>query len=503
MAAAVPHSRRRVSAKKDATEGDVAPPPPVVSASAPVVVAAAPADAAVAPVVAATEEVVPTEQQAPADGSDPAKKSRRQHVAEILQIITPPARVRKQFENQGLNHIINRELEPIKQKLSDLARATKLLADGVVCQETTDAEGKKLTTKRDLTDDERAEATATKAQLTPESVVWTQQKVALSKKKIRIASEVPYTLSIVIDDIVTELLGHTAEQTVKEGKKIMQISNLHEGAVESLAYYPLFARLPTFQQTSRAITKQTRDAEFEHHLRRELVVAERLWKKTHGVVAKRVKKLEGGEAPAEAAVVADVPAVVVAAPAPVAPLAAPDVPDEHNHDDKTSFEYYVQQLCQPIKSLEQYKGIRVSGSIKKYLSDLQVEFISVIVSQMQLVSGHIGVKTIGYKDVLHAVELLLVYGQTPQETVSLAPAQFVDPKAERAEATRKADATRAGTPYEAAVLPLVDGFLATRTTTFPNLRFNALKDRVHNTVKQFHDEITAAGDPAEADDVPQ
>ena len=53
MAAAVPQSRRRVSAKKDATEGDVAPPPPVVSDSAPVVVAAAPARALDVVVVAA------------------------------------------------------------------------------------------------------------------------------------------------------------------------------------------------------------------------------------------------------------------------------------------------------------------------------------------------------------------------------------------------------------------------------------------------------------------
>jgi histone H3/H4 len=82
-------------------------------------------------------------------------------------------------------------------------------------------------------------------------------------------------------------------------------------------------------------------------------------------------------------------------------------------DNEINFIFYIGQVCQKIKKdheddKNEYDSVRVSANIKKFFSDLVMEFLKRIAPQIRIITEIMKVKTINEKVMETAIKLLLV-----------------------------------------------------------------------------------------------
>ena len=451
--------------------------PKVATAEIVVAMETKPAEAAV---VAEVVEAVAVEPSA--EVASKAKAAPKKAVIITISV----ARTRRHLDKLNLNMVLESKIAEHKKELSLLESAETLLSSKkvsvVTIVEATDANGKVTKTKaeqtRDATEQELADAATTVAVITPQKGSHKMHITALTRERTRFSFNAPVMLSIVCDEMIESLLDHTIDRALAGGKKIIQISHLHEAGVESLPLYSLFSKLPSFKANAEKLAAELSKSKSAEHDAALLSQAEKDFKKKYAACLPKVQKgpkvaadASKEEKPAEAKV-AD------------AVKEAKDAADD-SEDSKAAFKQYVTGICKLLKSSEKYaeKSIKFSNEIRSYLSDLVAEFIHRISSLVALTASSMKNKTINDVAVMRTIESIMIDGHSPVETIEFQDEQVRDPDFMKAEAARK---KTEGAAYKApAEIPKVAGKVAIRSVSYPTSGYAALASKVTDKFSKY------------------
>jgi len=428
-----------------------------VEAPAPTPVVAAPAPA---PVVAA------------APVASPAPVSSKSGIS--------PARIRRHLDKLNLNRAIEEELAKLKVDTvahdtakANLAKGTKTVteeyteevsktgADGVVTKENIK---KTREVEVALTEADKKQMNATVAALAPKMPELEGKIAALSRERVRFSNNAPLALSVVCDELIQQLIEHAMKRVVAAKKKIVQVGHLHEDGVESLSLFPLVRSLPSFVAMKEKLFSAMHKEEIDKLVASTRDAALKEFKKLYADGLKK-KKLE-------------VPAVAASAEEPAA---APAPTDDDDSDSKTTFRFYVVQVCKEvIKANAEFAQVRISTDIRNYLSDLVVELIQRLSGLVYLTTVSMNVKTVNDEAILRTVQGLMIDGKKSTEKVSFRTEQVVDPEALKAEQEKKAAAKKEGKEYKinTDALPKVVGYVAEHSVEYVDSGFSQLAAKV-------------------------
>ena len=221
-------------------------------------------------------------------------------------------------------------------------------------------------------------------------------------------------LGAVCDAVVDDLVNHAIKSAKLSKKKIIKVEHLHEPGVEALSLYPLVCTLPNFTANANLFAQQRRDAELEAARKKARVDVWKEFRTRYNQTLARKKNCATLVLPMRTPELQE--------------QAAPKVEDEADTEDvsvgKTNFVFYVMQDCKSIiDSNPEYAGVRFSTTMKRYLSDLIIEFIKRVAKQVGFNSGGTtSRKTINGDTILRTVEKMLVDGKQPVETITYEPA---------------------------------------------------------------------------------
>jgi hypothetical protein len=454
------------------------------------------------------------------------------------------------MDHINLNNVIDGMIATLKTNLDEHQKATTHLKTGKITEtkskDVTDAEGKVTKVdeqvERGITEVERKAYHDTIAKHGPYVAKWEQDVAALSRERTRFSSEASVALSIIADMTVRELAVHAMNSVLLAEKKIIHPEHLHGEGVTKLSLYPLFGTLPSFAKKAAEFAAKKAQEDKDNSLQVALKEAEKEFKRKYA--ASLAKKKAGAVVAPAAPAPAPVPAPAVAAE----PVVEDDEADDENGDSKTSFRFYVGQVCkQIIKETPKYqvwteavaadpvKGtpevpstpvldkngqikamVRISTDIRDHLSDIVVDEIARISTLTQLTANDMNNKTISEEAILSAVKKLLVDGHTPVETVEITDVMVADPavvkaeaeKKEAAKAAAKAAALAAGVEFKdfkyaktyakLEDYPQVPGRLAKRVVTFPTSGYHKLETEVRAKLAILEKEFDAKAEAAEA-----
>ncbi len=437
-----------------------------------------------APAEVAPAEVTPAATPAVASVVTPTKT--RIQTNKAIGVSISAARTRRHIDKLNLNFTIDSLIGELKALLAPYKLAEKQLETGQITKQVEKkVEGKpkmvdgKLKPAEDkikivdevfdLTEAERASAQKVINELAADVPVWESKIAALSRERTRFSSEASIVLSIICDELIQQVVGHTMDRVLAAKKKIIQVVHLHEPGIEALSLYPLIAPLPTFKATADKLAKTAQEEKMASTLAAALAKAEKDFKKKYEVKTPKKKEVA--------------PPVASADPEPV------ENDDVECQDCKTSFRFYVQQVCNELRNRDaKYKYVRISTDIRAYLSDLLIEFIQRISPLISLTANSMKNKTVNDVAIMRTIEKLLIDGHTPVEKVNMTPAQIPDPAVVKAEVAKRDEEKKAGREYKIEVdkIPKVSGFIAYRNVSFPTSGYDVLAARVAEKIAVYN-----------------
>ncbi|SIP86090.1 Hypothetical protein PACV_377 [Pacmanvirus A23] len=427
-----------------------------------------------------TQQPAEVTQPAPVDATAAESVSKRQQTSKAIGVSISSARVRRWIDRLCLNSGIDTKIGALKEQLSPYKVAKDHLESGMISfsvEQEVDGKKQFVQQSRPLSDDERTAFQATVESLSAKVPELEMKIAALSRERTRFSNEAAVALSIVCDELIQQLTDHAMKRVLLAKKKIIHVSHLHEAGVEQLSLYPLFKSLPSFLATATKLQKEKTDLTYEQTMSAVLTQAEREFKKKYAVHTPKKKKT----AEAVAEVVAQPEPVTPAEPAVEAEAEVEAVEDDESSESKTSFRFYVGQVCKEmIKRDPNFKSVRISTEIRAYLSDLLVEFIQRLSSLVHLTATCMKNKTVNDVAIMRTVESLLIDGHQPHEVVEFKDDLVDDPVAYKAELEKRAAEKKADREYkiDMSKVPKVPGLVAVRTITYPTSGFSALSDKV-------------------------
>lgn len=375
------------------------------------------------------------------------------------------ARSRRHLDKLNLNLVLDMAIkEPKSQIQAYKAAKSQLETLKVPC--VTEVDGKKIHELRDATADEQAAASATVAAIEPQLAVLESRIASLSRERTRFSNEAAIVLSITCDELTQQLAEHTMNRVLLCKKKIIQISHLHESGIEALSLYPLIKTLPSFVKTSAEFARIEQEDKTAALLAAALAQAEKDFKKKYEVTAPKKKKEAEPEATPEAV----------------------ETDEEDVADSKTSFRFYVHQVCKTVTARDpKFADVRVSTAIRGYLSDLLVELIQRISPLVLLTANSMKNKTVNDVAILRTIEFLLIDGHKQLETIDVNATKVQDPAALKEAIQKRDDEKKAGREYkiDLEALPKVDGFFAVRHVSYPTSGYEPLAEKVKAKLALF------------------
>ncbi len=426
------------------------------------------------------------------------EKRKRQQTCKTVGIHISSARTRRHLDKINLNRVIEEELGKLKVIIQEHDDAVAILKAGSrkkteeYTEEVTKDDGNGGQVKEQvkktrevnipITEAETTTLNATIARIAPALAELHGKVTALSRERVRFANDAPVALSIICDKLIQQLIEHAMTRVLAVKKKIVQISHLHEAGVEQLSLYPLIKSLPSFVKTAQELVAVNGAADLEKAIKDAKEAAFKEFKKQYADVLPKKKK---GQA-AQPAGAAPAPAEV----APVEPDVEPAEEDDDNTDSKTTFKFYVQQVCKDvIKSNLTYAHVRISTAIRNYLSDLLIELIHRLSSLILLTTEDMKIKTVNDVAILNAVKKLLVDGHEPTETITFRQEQIPDPEAVKIELTKKEEAKKTGQDYKVDLdkLPKIAGYVAVRSISYDSSGFAQLAQEVADKLKVYRE----------------
>lgn len=393
-----------------------------------------------------------------------AEKSTRTQTNKAIGVSISFARVRRHIDKLNLNATLDAEIKKTKDQLALISKLQLWVTDGKAVVEATKDSAEST---RDLTPEELAAAKEQLAALLPEQKTLELRQHALSRERIRFSNEASIALSIVCDELVQELVTHSISSVLALKKRIIQVNHLHKEGVELLPLFPLIKTLPTFTSTAARLAKVHAEELYTAQVNALLRQAEKDFKKKYNVKAKKEKREEP---------------VVEAVPE------AEPVSDEEPSDSKTSFRFYVHQVCKDlVKTNPEYKSIRISTEIREYLSDLLIEVIQRLAPLVYLTTSSMKNKTVNCAAILRTIECLLVDGHHASETIEFVESSVRDPALVKAEYAKRDDEKKAGRDYKVFLddIPSVAELSAVRTVSFPTSEYSKLADKIHRKLELY------------------
>ncbi len=382
-------------------------------------------------------------------------KSARTQTNKAIGIHISAARVRRHIDKLNLNAKLDVAIGERRQQLTAYKVAKEHLEKRKIKVMVTKTVGEKevyVKEEVDITPEAEAEAKATLAKYAPLVVALGEEADAYSHERTRFSNEAAIVLAIVCDELTRQLVEQSMKQALASGKKITQKMHMHKTTrtiekdgqkvtvpgIETLPLYPLIKGLASFINNIECFAKADRDEEAKKFLKDIMMKAEKDFKKKYEVrVQKRKTAVNGTTTTAATNGATDVTVdaatelidtivngvVDQPAEAPVAEAHEPEHED-HEEDDgsdtKTSFKYYVLQICRDIaKSDPQYSEIRTSPLFREYISDLLIEFIQRICPLIFLTAHSMKNKTINDVAILRTIEGILIDCHAPHETIEL------------------------------------------------------------------------------------
>jgi hypothetical protein len=409
------------------------------------------------PVQPSTEVTTP-----PVDESEQPEGVKRQQISKIIGTSISPARVRRHL-GAALNSYIDSHILPLKTQVHEYENAKKYLGLG--------HNGNPLVP---LTQEEREKYKLAVDRLEPLYHDLKLRQHALSRERTRFSNETPIVLSIVCDLVVQQLVEHAMEKVLLAKKKIIQVGHLHEQGVENLPLYPLVKTLPSFRKIADELKDKRIDTLVNKAVRSALVKAERDFRK-------RAKLQQIKLNPEEVAPATEEEDEVEVDDDETAPAPA--------KDSKTSFKFYVYQVCNKLKSNPRFSSIRVSTDIKFYLSDILVELVQRLSHLIYLTTVCMKNKTVNDMAILRTVEKLLVDGHKPTEQLEFKNVKVPDPELLKQEDLKKEEAKRTGVEYEPGLVPLVDSYVVVKTLTYHNTGYNELLAYVNAKMDLYNEYV--------------
>lgn len=212
-----------------------------------------------------------------------------------------------------------------------------------------------------------------------EAAAAKKELAELAEQQVRLSSQTPISMAVVVDGVIKSLLTHAMGDAAKGAtRKMVNVANFHSAGVEELACYPLFANCKTWKEYS-----EEKEGELE----------------AARTAQNKQVKLER-EAAKKAA--AETGAAVVKAPKAPAPAA------EGEEEGKVSFATYVDNALHDVKETAEFAAMRVSGRVKDYVSDLIFEVVQRLATLSHLVvTQMVAVKTMTTEHVMSVVTFLM------------------------------------------------------------------------------------------------
>lgn len=378
---------------------------PAKAAAATAPVAEAPKEAAppaVEPISAATEEVAAepvkeTKQKQPKT-SDQIAADR----AKLANAHIPAARVRNQLDDLMLNFRIEEAVKPRKADTAPYERAETIIKTKQV-QETVMTDGKKERKTRDATDEELAEAKKVVDGTAQSTIAAKQIEIKVyNHERVRFGTNGIPHLAAACTAITVELVTQAIKKALASEKKrkLLKPAHVNSEDAELMACYPLVSRLPSWRAQD-VVVKKKREAELI------AAVEDRVRKQVTAEIkaANTLAPKEGKAAPKDAKVAKEV---------------VEEVPAED--DGKHPFAHYIFFIIRNIALSNvnpEWHTVRVSVELRNYLSDLIVEFIQRVGSQVYRSNKYADNKTVDIDTIDHVIESFLTDGHERHEELKL------------------------------------------------------------------------------------
>lgn len=235
-----------------------------------------------------------------------------------------------------------------------------------------------------------------------ETVQLMFEKEEISKDRIRFNSPAAVVLAACMEAGVDELVEHAMYTAIAQEKKIIQPEHAVSSGIEKCSTYTLFKSLPHFKAV---VGKQQRKEAHKAHVKHVQNEEKKKKKRKKDAEPVKIPSFEEEEVKANHA---------------VAETIETDGKTKVDYKwygidvDRTpieasgiNFSFYVQQICKRVKERhandKKFKEIRISSNIKKFASNLVIDFIARISPQLLLLIHAMKVKTVGY----HVMEIAL------------------------------------------------------------------------------------------------
>jgi hypothetical protein len=265
----------------------------------------------------------------------------------------------------------------------------------------------------------------------PETAKFAQRD-EISRSRVRFNDAAAVALATVLEATIDQVVEHGMANTLESQKKTLQPDHCVSEGVEELSLYCLFRDLPHFRAV---LDRQLRREEFEEESQRERQLAVQKAKSKARKEKKPYKKPElklqtfqesevaNGHALRTETVTQDDKGQNVTKYHYEwygIDVERPEVADEH---DGVNFNFYVSQICnkvrqrqsEVVKNGEDYEEIKISNNIKKFFSDLVVDFIRRASPLIRLLISAMDVKTVGHEVVKTVLKMLLLSSSSTGE----------------------------------------------------------------------------------------
>jgi hypothetical protein len=336
----------------------------------------------------------------------------------------------------------NREVDELVAMLNDQAvprRAKETEAEHQArVSKHTPAGLKALTTGTDL---RSATATAdllNKLRQENASVSVFLQRDEVAKSRVRFNNAAAVALATVLEAAIEEVVEHGMVNTLESQKKTLQPDHCVSEGVESLSLYTLFRDLPHFRAVE---DRQMRREDFEDEQRREKQLAVQKAKTRARKEKKPYKKPDMKQSTFQEHEVANGHALRTETTTQNdkgenvtkvhyewygIDVERPELVEDHG----VNFNFYVSQICNKVKQNmssvdkthgDDYDEIKVSNGIKKFFSDLIVDFIRRLSPLIKLLISAMDVKTVGHEVLKTVLKMLLLstYSDATQQNGEL------------------------------------------------------------------------------------
>lgn len=244
------------------------------------------------------------------------------------------------------------------------------------------------------------------------------EKDTVAKERTRFNDPAAVVIANFAQHIVEELVDHTIDKTLASRKKIMQPDHCVSEGIEECSLFPLISNSPHYLAV---VARQKRKEAYEH---------KKLQDKSKKVRSDRLRAKKEGKTPARSTALKDYPtfqANEVASGYALAETRTNDKGKEKEHylwygidleknpedEQRINFKFYVDKVTKDVLDERASENvliadIKISSNLKKFLSDVVVDFIMRITPLAMSLIESKKVKTITEEVAMTVIKQLLV-----------------------------------------------------------------------------------------------